>query len=79
MKDLGKDFLLREFSLENDIQLNASCMATDCLLDQMSVRMLFDTAANKSYRSKSFYMANQSLHKIPKFSTSSKGIRVGNG
>ena len=79
MKDQGKDLLLREFSLENDIQLNASCMAIGCLLDQSPVRMLFDTGASKSYMSKSFYMANQSVHKIPKFSTSSKGIMVGNG
>ena len=41
--------------------------------------MLFDTGASKSYLSKSFYMANESLHKIPKFSTSSKGIMEGNG
>ena len=48
MKDQGKDFLLREFSLENDVQLNASCMATGCLLDQTPVRMLFDPGASKS-------------------------------
>ena len=29
--------------------------------------------------SKSFYMANKSLHTLPKFSTSSKGVLVGNG
>ena len=29
--------------------------------------------------SKSFYMANKSFHKIPKFSTSSEGIVLGNG
>ena len=33
MKDQRNDFLLREFSLENDVQLNASCMAAGCLLD----------------------------------------------
>ena len=79
MKDQGKDFLLREFSLENDIHLNTSCMAKVCLLHQTPLRMLFNTGASKSYMSKSYYMANQSLHKIPKFSTSSKGIMLGNG
>ena len=49
MKDPGKEFLLREFSIENYIQLNASCMATGCLLDQTPVSMLFDTGASKSY------------------------------
>ena len=77
MKDQRKDFLLREFCLENDIQLNASCITTDSLLDPTSVRMLFDTGPSKSY--KSFHMANQSLHKISMFSTSNKGNVVGNG
>ena len=54
-------------------------MVTGCLLDQIPVRMLFDTGASKSCLSKSFYMANQSLQKIPKFIPSSKGIMVGNG
>ena len=79
MKDQGKDFLLGKFSLENDVQLNALFMATGCLLDQTPVRMLFDTGASKGYMTKSFYMANQSLHKIPKYSTSSNGIMAGNG
>ena len=78
MKDQRKDFLLREFSSENDIQLNAFCMATGCLLDQSPVRMLFDTGASKIYMSKLFYMVKQSLHKIPKFCTSSKGLKMGN-
>ena len=79
MKDQRKDFPLTEFSLENDIQLNASGMATDCLLDQTPVTVLFDTGTRKGYMSESFYMANQSLHKILRFSTSSIGIVVGNG
>ena len=79
MENQGKDFLLTEFSLQNDIQLNASCVATSCLLDQITVRMLFDTGASESYMSRSFYMANQSLHKIPRFCTSSKGIMAGSG
>ena len=58
MKDQRKGFLFREFSSENDIQLNATCMATGCLLDQTPVRILFDTGASKSYMSKPSYMAN---------------------
>ena len=54
-------------------------MATGTLLDSTSVRTLFDTEASKSYTSKSFYMANKSLHTLPKFSTLSKGILVRNG
>ena len=38
----------RRIALENDIQLNASCMATGHLLDQTPVRMLFETGASKT-------------------------------
>ena len=61
------------------MQINPSCMATGTILDNISVRILFDTRTSKSYMSKSFYMAYKSLHLLPKFSTSSKGILVGNG
>ena len=40
MKDQGKDFLLREFSLGTEVQLNVPFMAIGCLLDQTPVRML---------------------------------------
>ena len=43
------------------------------------MRVLFETGASKCYMSKSFYMANTSLHTLPKFSTTSEGIIVGNG
>ena len=49
------------------------------VMDKTSMRVLFDTGANKSYMSKSLYMANTNLHTLPKFSTTSKGISVGNG
>ena len=48
-------------------------------MDKTPMTVLFDTGASKSYMSKSFYMANTSLHTLPKFSTISKGIIVGNG
>ena len=48
-------------------------------MDKTPMRVLFDTGASTSYVSKSFYMANTSLHTLPKVSTTSKGITVGNG
>ena len=42
------------------------------------MRVLFDMGASKSYISKSSYMANTSLHTLPKFSATSKSIIVGN-
>ena len=48
-------------------------------MDKTPRRVLFDTGTSKGYMSKSFYMANISLHTLPKFSSTSKGIIVGNG
>ena len=47
-------------------------------MDKIPMRVLIDTGASKSYMSKSFYMTNTSLHTLPKISTTSKGIIVGN-
>ena len=48
-------------------------------MDMTSIRVLFDMSASTSYMCKSFYMANTSLHILPKLSTTSKGITVANG
>ena len=48
-------------------------------MDKTPMKVLFDMGDSKGYMSKSFYMANISLHTLPKFSTNSKGIIVGNG
>ena len=53
-------------------------MATGTLSDNTSVRILFETGAPQNYMSKYFYMANKSLHTLPNFSASSKGILIGN-
>ena len=42
-------------------------------------RILLDTGATKSYMSKSFYMQCKCLHALPKFSSHTRRIQVGNG
>ena len=48
-------------------------------MDKTPMRVLFDTGASKCYMSTSFDMINTGLHTLPKFSTTRKGITVGNG
>ena len=68
----------RNFEFENQSFVSGSCTSQGALMGETPMTVLFDTGARKSYMSKSFYMANTSLHTLPKFSTTSKGIIVGN-
>ena len=62
----------RNFEYENQIFVCGSCTSQGTLMDKTPMRVLFDMGASKSYMSKSFYMANTSLHTLPKSSTTSK-------
>ena len=41
--------------------------------------ILIDTGASKSYMSKLYYMQCKSLHKLPKFASTTQRVQVGNG
>ena len=45
----------------------------------MIVHILLDTGASKSYMSKSYYLRCKVLHDLPKFSSKTQRIQVGNG
>ena len=49
------------------------------LLDGMECQILLDTEATKSYMSKSYYLRCKTLHLLPKFSSNTQRIQVGNG
>ena len=49
------------------------------LIDNTPMKLFFDSGASRSYLSKKYYDANKSLHKLPKFSTTCTGIKIGNG
>ena len=49
------------------------------LLDGMECQILLDTGATKSYMSKSYYSWCKALHALPKFSSNTQRIQVGNG
>ena len=45
----------------------------------MECQILLDTGATKSYMSKSYYLQCKTLHALPKFSSNTQRIQVGNG
>ena len=53
--------------------------ASGKLLDGMECQILLDTGATKSYMSKSYYLRCKTLHALPKFSSNTQRIQVGNG
>ena len=49
------------------------------LLDGTEYQLLLDIGASKSFMSKSFYMQCKSVHSLPKFTSKTQRIQVGNG
>ena len=49
------------------------------LLDSTECQILLDTGSSKSFMSKSYYMHCKSLHSLPKFTSKTQRIQVGNG
>ena len=49
------------------------------LLDGTECDILVDTGTSKSYMSKSYFMRCKSLHSLPKFTSTTTRIQVGNG
>ena len=53
--------------------------ASGKLSDGTECQILLDTGATKSYMSKSYYLQCKTLHALPKFSSNTQRIQVGNG
>ena len=49
------------------------------IANEHDCHILFDTGASKSYMSKSYYLRCKVLHDLPKFSSKTQRIQVGNG
>ena len=49
------------------------------LLDGTACQILLDTGATKSYMPKSYYLRCKCLHTLPKFTSNTQRIQVGNG
>ena len=68
-----------EVKAEESFAMNAAGHTGGELLDGTECEILIDTGVSKLYMSKSYYMQCRSLHVMPKFTSSTRRIQVGNG
>ena len=64
---------------EERFPITGQGFASGKLLDGMDCQILLDTGATKSYMPKSYYLKYKTLHPLPKFSSNTQRIQVGNG
>ena len=69
----------RTFPIDNHIPIDGRGVTEAFLMDNTPVKLFFDSGVSRSYLSKKYYDANKSLHRLPKFSTTCTGIKIGNG
>ena len=78
---LGKTDMTRNTKIkaEERFPIIGQGFASGKLLDGTECQILLDTGATKSYMSKSYYLRCKTLHALPKFSSNTQRIQVGNG
>ena len=81
MTYLGQTKMMRdaEIKAEERFPITGQEFASGKLLDGMECQILLDMDATKSYISKSYYLQCKSLHALPKCSSNTQRIQVGNG
>ena len=68
-----------EVRAEESFVMNVAGHTKGELLDGTECQILIDTGTSKSYQSKSYYMQCKSLHTMPKCTSTTRRIQVGNG
>ena len=78
---LGKADMTRnnKIKAEERFPITGQGFPSGKLLDSTECQILLDTGATKSYMSKSCYLRCKTLHVLPKFSSNTQRIQVGNG
>ena len=81
MTYLGQTNMTRNtrIKVEERFPITGQGFASGKLLDGTECQILLDTGARKSYMSKSYYLQCKTLHVLPKFSSNTQRIQVGNG
>ena len=81
MTYLGQTNMTRNTRIiaEERFPITGQGFASGKLLDGTECQILLDTGATKSYMSKSYYLRCKTLHALPKFSSNTQRIQVGNG
>ena len=68
-----------EVKAEESFPITARGYTRGQLLDGTECEILIDTSVSKSYMSKSYFLQCENLHAMPKFTSTTKRIQVGNG
>ena len=78
---LGQTKMTRDTKIraEERFPITGQGFASGKLLDGTECQILLDMGATKSYMSKSYYLQCKTLHALPKFSSNTQRIQVGNG
>ena len=78
---LGQTKMTRDTKIkaEERFPITSQGFASGELLDGIECQILLDMGATKSYMSKSYYLRCKTLHALPKFSSNTQRIQVGNG
>ena len=81
MTYLGQIAMMRDTKIkaEERFPITGQRFASGKLLEGMECQILLDTGTTKSYMSKSYYLQCKTLHALPKFSSNTQRIQVGNG
>ena len=81
MTYLGQANMTRSSKIkaEERFPITGQGFASGKLLDGTECQILLDTGATKSYMSKLYYLQCKTLHALPKFSSNTQRIQVGNG
>ena len=81
MTYLGQTKMTRDTKIkaEERFPITGQGFASGKLLDGTECQILLDTGATKSYMLKSYYLQCKTLHALPKFSSNTQRIQVGNG
>ena len=81
MMYLGQTEMTRDtrINAEERFPITGQGFASGKLLDDTECQILLDTGATKSYMSTSYYLRCKTLHALPKFSSNTQRIQVGNG
>ena len=68
-----------KIKVEESFPINEHGFTSGKLLDGTGCQILLDAGATKSYMSKSFYLKCKCLQALPKFTSHTQRIQVGNG
>ena len=81
MTYLGQTKMMRDTKIKvaEKFPITGQGFASGKLLDGTEHQILLDTGTTKSYMSKSYYLQCKTLHTLPKFSSNTQRIQVGNG